>query len=344
MELCQSGVAEGDQITRVGYTQRQPYRIHWFLDLWKYTRARPAMLIGLFITIFYAAITILDYVYPQYIGVNNAGSILSFGNLTQTYRDTPIPPTLSEGWKYYLGTTSYGLPILPLMFASIATDIKYAVFVVALSASVGTFAGISSVSYGRRTDLLFMRFTDVFLSFPAIIMVIIYSSIRGWNYLDISIGILIIWWTTYARISRSVALPLKNEPFIEAGKAAGCSRMQLTVKHLLPNVMSFIFVQVTLDIGMVVSVFATVSYLFSTLNVTNAFIPEIGNMMVGFPEAGVLIFTTIFGSYTVNTTVWLVTGIWWPIVIPGSFLIIFILGVNLLGNGLRDYVNPKNRY
>ena len=308
-----------------------------------YAISRPSVLIGLIITLSFVLITILDAVYPEYLGVSNASTLFSFGDLQNTITLQPTPPTFSHGWQYIFGTTSYRLPIFPLMLASIATDIEFSALVVALSASIGTFAGIFSASYGRKTDLLFMRFTDIFISFPAIIMVIVYDSVAGWNYINMSIGILLIWWTTYARIARSVTLPLNKTPFIEAAIASGCSTFQLIRKHIFPNVMSFIFVQITLDIGMVISIFATVNYLFSSLNTFNAFLPEIGDMMVGFPEAGVIIYPTYYGSGGVSTGLWLISGTWWPIIIPGIFLIIFILGVNLLGNGLRDFVNPKNR-
>ena len=313
-------------------------------SFFKYVISRPSVLLGLIITVFFGIIALLDIFYPEYMGVKNAATLFSFADLQKTIRLQPTPPTFSNGWQYIFGTTSYRMPIFPLMLASIATDIKFSLLVVSLSAVIGTFAGIFSASYGRKTDLLFMRFTDVFMSFPAIIMVIIYASIEGWNYLNMSIGILLIWWTTYARIARSVTLPMNKTPFIEAAIASGCSKFQLIRKHIFPNVMSFIFVQITLDIGMVISIFATVNYLFSTLNTANAFLPEIGDMMVGFPEAGAILYPSFYANGGISTGFWLITGTWWPILIPGLFLIVFIIGVNLLGNGLRDYVDPKNRY
>ncbi len=309
----------------------------------RYAVSHPSVFFGLTITLFFIAITVLDFAFPGYLGVSNASTLFSFADLQNTVTLQPSPPTFSDGWWFIFGTTSYRLPILPLMLASIATDIEFSALIVAVSAFIGTFAGIFSASYGRRTDLLFMRFTDIFISFPAIIMVIIYDSVAGWTYTNMSIGILLIWWTTYARIARSVTLPLNRTQFMEAAIASGCSKFQLIRKHIFPNVMSFIFVQITLDIGMVISIFATVNYLFSSLNTVNAFLPEIGDMMVGFPEAGVILYPTYFAGGGVSTGLWLISGTWWPIVIPGVFLIVFILGVNLLGNGLRDFVNPKNR-
>lgn len=319
------------------------YRWESIHNLLRYIRLTPSMIIGIIIVGFYAALTLLDIFYPEYLGVTNAGTLLSFANISKLSTAQPLPPSLNAGWQYILGTTSYGLPIVPVMFASIGTDVKFAFVVVVISALVGTFAGAFSATYSRRVDLIFMRFTDVFLSFPAIIVVIIYSSIRGWDYTNISIGIMIIWWTIYARVARSAALPLKQSAFVEAAIASGCSRLQLMRRHVFPNILSFIFVQMTLDVGMVISIFATVNFVFSSLNVSNAFVPEIGNMIVGFPEAGVIINFLVYEGNPISSTIMLVSGIWWPVVMPGLFLILFIIGINLFGNGIRDYIKPRNR-
>lgn len=324
-------------------TQIRAYRYENIRIFLKYVRVRPSMLLGIILTCIYVAIALLDIFYPRYLGVTSAGTLWSFTNLSLTSTVTPTPPTLANGWENIFGTTSYGLPIFPVMLAAIATDIKYSFLVVSVSAILGTFAGIFSAIFSRRTDLIFMRMTDIFLSFPAIIVVIIFASIEGWSYLNISYGILLIWWTTYARVARGATLPLRRSTFVEAAIASGCSRFQLIRKHIFPNVMSLIFVQITLDIGMVISIFATVNFLFSSLNITNAFVPEIGNMMVGFPEAGVIVNPNFYASFPVSSSLLLISGTWWPIVIPGLFLIIFIVGMNLMGNGLRDFVNPRNR-
>ena len=324
--------------TRAGF-----YRAETVRSFIRYLRSRPATMIGLTIVLGYAAIALLDVIFPEYLGVSNAGTLWSFSNLSTSALLRPSPPTFAHGWWYLFGTTFYGLPIFPVMLASVATDLKYSFLVVFVSALIGTFAGAFSASFGKTADLLFMRGADVFLSFPAIIVVILFASSFGWNYLNISIGIIIVWWTVYARISRGATLPLREATFIEAGVASGCSEWRLLRRHIFPNIMSLIFVQMTLDIGLVISIFAAVNFLFSPLNVVDAFVPEIGNLMVGFPEAGVIIFPRLFANNQTGTGILLISGTWWPIVIPGLFLVLFIIGLNLLGIGLRDFVSPKNR-
>lgn len=301
------------------------------------------MIVGLVITLAFIVIAILDFVFPQYLGVSNALTIKSFSNLSLYYRTQPQPPTLDRGWEYLFGTTFYGLPILPVFLASVATDVEYSFFIVAVASSIGVMIGVFSAFVGKRSDMLVMRGTDIFLSFPAIVVVMLYDSAFGWNYFNISLGLIIIWWTTYARLARGATLPLRSYNFVEASIASGCTKIRAIFTHILPNIMSSILVQITLDVGMVISIFATINFLFSSLNVSNAFVPEIGNMMVGFPEAGVIIYPTYWGSAPASTSILLAFGSWWPIVIPGVLLVLFIVSINLVGDGLRDYLNPLTR-
>ncbi len=304
---------------------------------------RPSALIGIIITLAFIIIAILDVVHPQYLGVSNAGSIKSFSNIVVDYRKEPQPPVFNQGWEYYFGTTFYGLPIFPVILASFATDIEYSFLVVAVSSVIGVIIGVFSAFVGRRSDLLVMRGTDIFLSFPAIVVVMLYDSSQGWNYLNISLGLIIIWWTTYARLARGATLPLRSYNFVEAGIASGCTKVRAIFTHIIPNIMPSILVQMTLDVGMVISIFATVNFLFSPLSYADAFVPELGNMMVGFPKAGVIIAPFYWGSGPPSASILLAAGSWWPIVMPGIFLVLFIVSINLAGDGLRDYLNPLTR-
>lgn len=309
----------------------------------RYLIRHPSALLGVIATLFFLVLAFLDFFFPYYLGVSNAQNLHSFSNLLTNYKKPPQPPSISKGLEYLFGTTYLGLPMLPVIFASIGTDIEYSFFIVFTSMIVGTLVGVVAAFFGSKTDLLAMRGADIFLSFPAILIVILYSSAEGWNYINISIGIIIIWWTSYARISRSATLPLKNANFVEASISSGCSKTRVIFTHIIPNIASEILVQMTLDLGMVISIFATVNFLFSGLNVTDAFLPEIGNMMVGFPEAAVITAPNYWGGGPPSASFLLAVGIWWPIVIPGLFLILFVISVNLAGDGLRDYINPLTR-
>lgn len=310
---------------------------------WRFLKGRPSALFGLAATVAFLVIALLDFVFPQYLGVNNALTIFSFSNLNLHPRATPQPPSLDLGWKYVFGSTFYDLPILPVMLASIGVDIEYSLFVIIVSASIGVMIGIASAYTGKRADMLVMRGTDIFMSLPAIVAVILYSTVEGWNYLNISLGLIIIWWTSYARLSRGATLPLRSYNFVEAAVASGSSKIRTVFRHILPNIMSYIVVQVTLDLGMIITIFASINFLFSGLNASDAFVPEIGDLMVGFPQAGVIVDPTYWGAGPPSTSILLAAGSWWPIVIPGLFLVFFIVSVNLAGDGLRDYLNPRTR-
>ncbi len=307
-----------------------------------FLKTRPSALLGIFITVGFVVITLLDLFLPQYLGVANAQNLHSFSNLSANYRKEPIAPTLSQGWKYVFGTTYLGLPVFPVMLASIATDIVYSSFIVFVSMIVGMLIGVFSAFVSRRSDLLVMRGADVFLSFPAILVVMLFATAEGWNYLNISFAVMLIWWTTYTRIARSQTLPLRSANFVEASIASGCSKARAVFSHVIPNIFSGILVQMTLDMGMVISIFATVNFLFSGLNAADAFVPEIGNMMVGFPEAAVLT-SSYWNVGPPSASILLIAGTWWPMVIPGLFLMLFVIALNLAGDGLRDYLNPLTR-
>lgn len=308
-----------------------------------FIRHKPSTIFGLAFIFFFATVTILDFFVPQYIGVSNARDLQSFSNMAANINVMPEAPTLSRGWKYIFGTTFMGLPIFPVMLASIATDIEYSILIVVSSMIIGMLVGVFSSYVGKRTDMLVMRGVDIFLSFPAIIVVILYCSAEGWNYLNISFGVVIIWWTTYARIARSSTLPLRFSNFIEAGIASGCSRTRSIFSHIIPNIFPEILVQMFLDMAMVITIFATVNFLFASFNTADALTPEISNMMVGFSTAGPIVCPGCVVHFPFSTSVFLADGIWWPIVIPGIFLVIFITSINMAGEALRDYLNPLTR-
>lgn len=325
------------------FTMKKIIKLESTRTFLNFIRHKPSTIFGLTMTIFFAVITLLDFFLPQYLGVSNAQDLQSFSNMAANINAMPHAPTLSRGWRYIFGTTFMGLPIFPVMLASIATDIEYSLMIVVSSMIIGMLVGVFSSYFGTRTDMLVMRGVDIFLSFPAIIVVILYCSAEGWNYVNISIGVILVWWTTYARISRSTTLPLRFSNYVEAGIASGCSKTRSIFSHIIPNIFPEILVQMFLDMAMVVTIFATVNFLFASFNVAGALTPEISNMMVGFPTAGPVVCPGCVPHFPFSTSVFLADGTWWPIVIPGVFLVLFITSINMAGETLRDYLNPQTR-
>lgn len=276
--------------------------------------------VGLIIVLFYFGITILDYTYPKYLGVSNINTAASW--LTSLRSGVPAGPTLSRGWWYIFGETEYFIPIFPVMLAALKTDITYSVIVVLSGSMVGLLLGTLSGYFGKLFDEILMRVTDVFFSVPYLVLAIAVTAALGFSLNNVVIALIIIWWPIYARLTRGVALSIKSNKFIEAATASGSSGIRNVFVHVLPNVLSPVFVQFSLDLGTIVQVFAALDYI--GFNKGSPLLPELGNML------------------TWGTT-YLAAGIWWPIVIPGIFLLIFTVAVNLMGDGLRDVLDPKLR-
>lgn len=293
-------------------------------------------LAGLIITSFYFFFAILDIVYPQYLGVG-PGIVTTFVRFTGpnvAVSQQPSYPVFNRGWWYFLGTTYAGIPLLPAMLAALYNDIWDSALVVMSGAMIGIIIGTFSGYFGKLIDELMMRITDIFFSIPylifAIIVVTVMSQVFAKDNITmppltmISISLIVIWWPTYARLTRSITLSVKSQKFIEASTASGSSRLRNVVVHVIPNVLSPVFVQVSLDFGNVILLFATLAFLPLTfLNLTE-FTPELGSM-ISWSE-----------GYMLGPG-------WFAAVVPAVFLLIFTISINLFGDGLRDVLDPKLR-
>jgi peptide/nickel transport system permease protein len=315
--------------------KRNP-RLEELKDTLKLLVKNKLALTGLMITSFYLFFAILDVVYPQYLGVG-PGAVTTLLRFTGPHPGAayqPTPPTFSKGWYYFLGTTYAQIPILPAMLAALYNDIWDSAIVVISGAVIGIFIGTFSGYFGKLVDEVVMRITDIFFSIPflifAIIMVTVLNQVFAADSITvppltiISVSLIVIWWPTYARLTRSITLSVKSQKFIEASTASGSSRVRNVIVHVIPNVLSPVFVQVSLDIGSVILLFATLAFLpLSFLHLT-AYTPELGSMIS-------------------NSDGFLLLPGWYAPVIPAMFLLIFTISINLFGDGLRDVLDPKLR-
>src|SRR5438552_2132278 len=236
----------------------------------------------------------------------------------------PEPPSLSHPF----GTFEYGqqgigcLDLLQLVMKAIRIDIAIAFFIVLVGAAIGTLLGVVSGYVGKWLDEVLMRVTDVFFSVPFLILALAVGYVIGRTLFNMALALIIIWWPLYARYGRSLTLTTKEATFIESARASGSGRLKIMFRHLLPNVLPPILVQISLDVGTVILIFSTLAFI--------GFLPS--NVLV--PELGAI---ANFGLDLAPL------GFWWTVVAPGGVITLFALAVNLMGDGLRDVIDPRRR-
>jgi len=177
---------------------------------------------------------------------------------------------------------------------------------------------------GSKPHSIFVAETQVpSYSIPFLVFVIAVAFAFGKrDFLTVNTVLLILWWPPYARLVRAQTLSVKEVKFVEAARAAGASDGRIMLRHVLPNTLAPVSVQISLDLGTVTQIFAALNFI--GFNSGNLFLPELGNLINISWEHG-------FRSYP------------WTILMPGLALLIFTVAVNLLGDGLRDVLDPRLR-
>jgi peptide/nickel transport system permease protein len=269
--------------------------------------------IGLIIVIGYVVVAVIDAVYPQLIGVINA-------NIELPNYSNPVPQPPS--WPLHpFGTTFPGVDLYQAVMAAIRIDLWYSFLIVVGGALIGIVVGVVAAYMSGVFDEFLMRITDIFLSIPYLPFAIAVGFVLGRGLDELSLALIVVWWPLYARYARGQALSIKENAYVEAAKASGVSGWGVMTKHIIPNVLTPIFVQISLDLGTVVQTFAALTFIgFAS---SGPFLPELGTLISnGFP-------------YAISAP--------WVVLFPGVTILIFAVGMNLLGDGLRDALDPRNR-
>ncbi|MBS7645334.1 ABC transporter permease [Candidatus Bathyarchaeota archaeon] len=222
--------------------------------------------------------------------------------------------------KHLLGTDNLGRDILSRIIAGTVVDAQVSVVVVAFSLAVGGLLGAVAGFYGGKIDEIVMRVTDVFLAFPGLILALAIAAALGPSLLHVMEALLVVWWPTYARLSRAEALSVKENQYIEAAKASGLRDIEIVFRHVIPNILSPLMIYATLDIGSVILNASVLSYI---------------GLGAQHPQAE-------WGRMVFDGQSYLMTQ-WWLPIFPGIAIMVTVLGFNLLGDGLRDALDPRLR-
>src|SRR6266511_1666399 len=222
--------------------------------------------------------------------------------------------------QHLLGTDQLGRDELTRLLYGGRVSLLVGLGVALVSAVVGTLAGAAAGYYGGRLDNFVMRLTDLFLSIPLLVLLIIASQATGGHILDIVLVVSLALWMFLARIVRGLFLSLREKEFVEAARAIGSSNARIIFRHMLPNALGVIIVNVTLTVAIAILTESLLSFLGFGIQPPT---PTWGNML----EDGRSLMT--------------IAG--WLVWFPGLAILVTVLCVNFLGDGLRDALDPTQR-
>jgi peptide/nickel transport system permease protein len=240
----------------------------------------------------------------------------------QSLRAKFRPPVWEERgtWANPLGTDRLGRDMLARMVWGSRVSLAAGVATVLLASAFGAGVGLVAGYYGGRVDATLMRITDATLSFPVILLALILAVTAGPSFANVVIAIAVILWARYARVIRGQVLTLMELDFIAQARIAGAGAWRVITRHLVPNTLNTLVVLVTLQIGYVIIVEASLSFLGA-----------------GIPPP-----TPAWGSMIAEGRDF-VTSAWWVASFPGLAILLVVLAFNLLGDWLRDTLDPKLR-
>jgi peptide/nickel transport system permease protein len=241
-----------------------------------------------------------------------------------------VADRLAPGWaggpgavnEQLFGTDASGRDIYKRTLYGAWIAMKYGTVTVAASTFFGVALGIIAAYYSDLTDNVIMRTMDVLLAFPSLLLALALVAIFGSGLWKVVIALTLVYTPRFARVVRGAALKVLEDEYIEATEALGAKDPRVLAKHVFPNTLAPVTVQSTLNYGLAIIDFAALSFLGFGAG-------------PGMPSWGLMLDNGVSNG--------LLTGKWWMSVFPGLFLAVLVLGFNLLGDGMRDALDPRMR-
>jgi peptide/nickel transport system permease protein len=244
-----------------------------------------------------------------------ASMIAPYGPLKQDFNTRLTGPSA----KHLLGSDPLGRDILSRILYGARLSLPVGIAAVTLAVVIGMVVGSVAGFFGGYVDEVIMRFTDLMLAFPTIILAMVITAALGAGIKNALIAIMIAWWPTYARLVRGLVLSTREREFVLVARAVGASDARVLVRHVIPNIISPIIIMGTLDVGNAILTFASLSFL--GLGATPD-VAEWGSM--------ISLGRTYFDQ-------------WWIGTFPGLAILSLVLAFNIVGDSLRDALDPRFR-
>ena len=220
--------------------------------------------------------------------------------------------------EHYFGTDKLGRDLFTRVLYGARVSLTMTLFVVILIAGLGTLIGVISAYVGGKVDTVIMRLADIFLAFPGIVLAIAIAGVLGGSAVNAVLAIVVVGWTKYARLARSLTLKVKQQDYLAAAITNGTRQVDMIRRHILPNIIPIIIVTAALDIGALMMELVGLSFLgFGAQPPT--------------PEWGLMLNE---GRQLIQTAPWLM-------IFPGLAIVIVVAVFNLWGDSLRDIMDPR---
>ncbi len=235
--------------------------------------------------------------------------------------DSRLPPGSKSmpGYTFWLGSDGAGRDLLSAMIYGLRISLAVGVASGLIAMALGTIVGLAAAYLGGRAETLIMRVVDLQLSFPAILLALMLIAVLGKGIDKIIIALVTVQWAYYARTVRGNALVERRKEYVEAARCLGLSHSRVLFKHILPNCLPPLIVVATVQTAHAIALEATLSFLGIGLPITE-------------PSLGLLI---------ANGFEYLLSGKYWISFFPGVALLVTIVSINLVGDQLRDVLNPR---
>lgn len=240
---------------------------------------------------------------------------------------TPYDPIIQElsvrfqalGWAHWFGTDKFGRDVFSRVLAGSRISLVAGLITVVVALSIGSIYGAIAGYIGGLVDDILMRISELIIAFPAIILAMVIAAALGPSLYNTLFAMVIIWWPNYARVMRSMVLSVKSNEYVEAAKILGASHLRIIFKEIFPNSIGPVLVMMTLDFGNAILLFSGLSFL------------GLGSPPPT-PEWGAMVASGVENFF-----------FWWIGTFPGLAILSVSLSANFIGDGLRDYLDPKLR-